>query len=112
MPWRPLGQLVARVIALRPEDPRSERRSEHDRREPNRLRECAARRLRRQRQVEAIYKLGPRVLLELLTEIDRHNGLGNDLDQRLAKYAEIDPAALTATGGDRFPPLPIREVPP
>jgi hypothetical protein len=107
MPWRPLGQLVARVIALRREDPRSER----DRREPSRLRECAARRLRRQRQVEAIYQLGPRVLLELLNEIDRHNGLGNDLDQRLAEYAAIDPVALAATGGDRFPPPPIREVP-
>jgi hypothetical protein len=75
------------------------------------LRERAARRLRRQRQVEAIPNLGTRVVFELLDELDRHHGLADDLDRRLAKYAVIDPAALGAAGGDRFPPPPIREVP-
>jgi hypothetical protein len=68
-------------------------------------------RLRRQRQVEAIHELGPRVLHELLDELDRHHRLGQDLDRRLERFAVIDLAILRAVGGDRFPARPLREVP-
>ena len=60
-------------------------------------------RLRRQRQVERICGLGPRVVFELLDELNRRHGLGDDLDQRLARYAGLDPLILAAIGGDRFP---------
>jgi hypothetical protein len=66
--------------------------------------------LRRQRLVERIHLLGPRVLFELIEEIDRAHGLGTDLDRRLARYAAIDPAQLAVTGGDRFPAPALRLV--
>ena len=68
------------------------------------------RRLRRQRQVTAIYGLGPRVVLELLDEIDRHHGLGEDLDRRLEQYAALDINLLRALRADRFTPFPVRVV--
>jgi len=70
----------------------------------------ANRQLRRQRQVERICDLGPRVVFELLDELNRHHGLGDDLDQRLARYAGLDPLTLAAIGGDRFARLPIHMV--
>jgi hypothetical protein len=67
-------------------------------------------RLRRQRSVQALHRLGARVLFELLDEIARHHGLGEDIDQRLERYAGVDPDLLRAVGGDRFARLPIRIV--
>jgi hypothetical protein len=74
------------------------------------LRRIAFRRLRRQRQVELLYALGPRIIFELIDELDRHYGLGDDLDRRLARYARLDPVILAAVGGDRFPNMPLRMV--
>lgn len=68
------------------------------------------RRLRRQRKVAAIYGLGPRVVLELLDELDRHHGLGEDLDRRLEQYAALDINLLRALRADRFTPFPVRVV--
>jgi hypothetical protein len=65
--------------------------------------------LRRQRQVERICRI-PRLVAELLDEIDRHHGLGADLDRRLERYAALDPELLRAVGGDRFPQTPMRLV--
>jgi hypothetical protein len=45
----------------------------------------------------------PRVLAELIDEIDRYHGLGAVLDHRLERYARLDPVVLAAVGGDRFP---------
>ena len=74
------------------------------------LRLATTRRLRRQRHVDGICRIGPRVVFELIDELDRHYGLGDDLDRRLARYAAIEPGVLRAIGGDRFPPRPLREV--
>ena len=64
--------------------------------------------LRRQRQVEALHRLGARVVFELADEIARHHSeIAADLDARLARYANADPAVLEAIGGDRFPARPI-----
>ena len=61
--------------------------------------------LRRQRHIEQLHRLGPRVLAELLAEIERHHPeIVDDIDRRLARYAELDPEILRALGGDRFPP--------
>lgn len=75
-----------------------------------RLQRAATRRLRPQRNVERIYALGPRVVSELLDELDRHHRLGSGLDQRLARYAELDPLILAAIGGDRFAHEPVHVV--
>jgi hypothetical protein len=65
--------------------------------------------LRRQRQVRQICQT-PRLVLELLNELDRHYNLGDSLDRRLEKYAAVDLNQLRALGADRLPPLPIHLV--
>lgn len=66
---------------------------------------------RRQRHAAALHRLGPRVMLEMLEEIERVHGLpAGDLDARLGVYAAADPDVLRALGGDRFPPRPLRGV--
>jgi hypothetical protein len=72
------------------------------------LRQAAAARLIHQRQVEALHRLGPRVVSELLDELGRHYGLQADIERRLGKYARLDPALLRVLGVDRFPPTPLR----
>ena len=67
-------------------------------------------RLRRQRQVEQVHRLGARVLFELVDELDRHHGLADDLDRRLERYAALDPEVLRALGADRLPVSPVRIV--
>ena len=62
--------------------------------------------LRRQRQIEHVCRLGPRVVGELLHEVD----VGADLDSALDAYERLTPDLLKATGGDRFPAPPISEV--
>jgi len=66
-------------------------------------------RLRRQRQVERIC-CTPRLVFELLDELDRHHDRGADLDWRLERYSSVDPVVLAEVGGDRFAPLPLRAV--
>lgn len=69
--------------------------------------------LRRQRHVERVQRLGGRVVFEFVDEIARHHPeIADDLDQRLARYAALDPGLLTAVGADRFPASPIRAVSP
>jgi hypothetical protein len=63
--------------------------------------------LRRRRHVEAIHRLGPRVVAELLDELARYHGIADDVDERLAKFATIDLQKLAAVGGHRFPPAPV-----
>ena len=67
-------------------------------------------RLRRQRHVEQLHRLGARVLFELVDELDRHHGLADDLDRRLERYAALDPEVLRALGADRLPVSPVRIV--
>ena len=70
----------------------------------------ASARLRRQRHVEQVHRLGARVIFELLNELDRVHGLGDDLDRWLERYARLDPDLLAALGADRFPAAPLRIV--
>jgi hypothetical protein len=70
----------------------------------------AAHRLIRQRQIEALHRLGPRVIGELLDELARHHDLHDDIARRLARYARIDPGVLRALNADRFPPAPLWDV--
>ena len=75
-------------------------------------RQAAARRLRRQRLVEAIARLGaPRIWFEFVDELIRHHpDIADDIDRRLARYAAVDAEILAAVGGDRFPMSPTRAV--
>ena len=66
--------------------------------------------LRRQRHVWKLYRLGPRVIDALLVEIGAERGITTIIERKIKRYAEIDPEALKATGGDEFWPVSIREV--
>ncbi len=62
--------------------------------------------IRRRRQIEAIHRLGPRVVGELLVEIADLA----DLDIALEKYARLDGDAVRALGADQFSPNPLTKV--
>ena len=62
--------------------------------------------------VERLHRRGPRALLELLAEIGATRQIQTHIEARTAAFANIEPDALTVTGGDRFPPLPIHVVRP
>ena len=61
---------------------------------------------RRQRAAEHLHNLGPRPVLEALAEIET----GADLDRVLADFERIDAKVVAELGGDKFWPVPLREV--
>lgn len=63
----------------------------------------------RARAASAIHKLGPRVILELLTELGKATDEAT-VDAIADRFAAIDPAVLRFLGGDRFVPVPLRRV--
>ena len=62
------------------------------------------------RKVELLHSLGPRVTAELLAEIAAERGIQTVIDQKLDRYAELDPEAIEATCADGFSPIPLHEV--
>ena len=60
------------------------------------LRNQAQLRLRRVHLARQVPALGDRVFFEFVDELDRVHGLGNDLDQRLERYAALNPAIREA----------------
>jgi hypothetical protein len=81
------------------------------RRSSRAARDDLVRRLRQQRQIDAVYLLGARVVGELFDEIAGHYlDIAGDVDQRLARYAALDPVAVAVAGGDKFAPLPLHVV--
>lgn len=65
-----------------------------------------------QRDVAALHELGARATAEYIAELilmlpagDRQRAF-----DRLAAYRDIPQEQLTATGGDKFPPIPLRVV--
>jgi hypothetical protein len=59
--------------------------------------------LRFQSDVEALHRLGPRAIHAMLIEIGTERSIGTLIARKVARYASIDPAALSYAGGDRFP---------
>jgi hypothetical protein len=57
-------------------------------------------RLRRQRLVEHLHRLGPAPLGHFLREVEN----GASISDHLERYAKIDPAFVRALGGDRYAP--------
>jgi hypothetical protein len=64
---------------------------------------------RLRRDVERLHRLGPRVLLEMLTELGCSRLLRIEIECLVSRYARIDPTTLTTMGGDRIPP-PAAEI--
>ncbi len=64
------------------------------------------------RDVERLWALGPRVITELLTEIGEQRLCRTYLEERVRRYAEIDPEHLASREGDTFPRPPLYEVAP
>ncbi len=64
------------------------------------------------RTVERVHGLGPRAVYELLVEIGEQRLCRTYLEQRIQRYAEIDPEHLAALGGEHFPRPPLYEVSP
>ena len=77
---RPIGQIAAEVVAD----------------------------MRFRHQVLRLHRLGPRVTAELLAEIGAERSITTIVDQKLATYAEIEPAAFDAVG--EFWPAPLYEI--
>ncbi len=66
--------------------------------------------LRFRRKVQRLHNLGPRAVGELLAEVGAERGVQTIIEQKLDRYAEIDPDALEAAGGDKFWPAPVRNI--
>ncbi len=66
--------------------------------------------MRFRHQVLRLHRLGPRVTAELLAEIGAERAIQTVIDQKLDRYAELEPEALAAAGGNDFWVVPIREV--
>ncbi len=81
-PLRPIGQIAAEAVAD----------------------------LRRRRHVQKVHRLGDRVFGELLAEIGAERGITTIIDQKLERYAELEPETIEAAGGDDFWQPPIHEV--
>ena len=66
--------------------------------------------LRFRRNVEKLHRLGPRVLHEYLVEVGVQRSIRTFLEDRIGDYAALDERVLAEFGGDKFSPLPLREV--
>ena len=62
------------------------------------------------RKVKHLVAKGDRVVGELLAELAADRNLGTVIDQLLDRYIDIDDAALDATNGRDFPPVPLHVV--
>jgi hypothetical protein len=60
--------------------------------------------------VTQVHRLGPRVVGELLAELGAEFLIRTAIETKLERYAVIDPAILSALGGDRFPTWPPLRV--
>ena len=66
--------------------------------------------LRFRRKVEQVHSLGPRVTAELLAEIGAERNIRTVIDNKLERYAALDPKAVAAAGADDFWPSPLTET--
>lgn len=70
-------------------------------------------RLRLQRGAEHLHRLGARPTAEFLAEVGHRIGGMPAIFALLGEYEErLSPRLLRSAGGDRFPPRPLRLVPP
>jgi hypothetical protein len=62
--------------------------------------------IRFQRDVDRLCALGSRAVAEAFFEIGARTGHMTTIEQVVARYARLDPDAVSLFGGDRFPPRP------
>jgi hypothetical protein len=58
-------------------------------------------------EVVKLHRQPARVLFEMLKELGRDRLIRTDLEQRVRRYARLDPRALAFTGGDRMVAAPL-----
>jgi hypothetical protein len=67
--------------------------------------------LRFARNVDALWKLGPRPLYELLAEFGRERLLRACIEVKVRRYVDrLSPELLASIGADRFPLAPPRHI--
>ena len=66
-------------------------------------------RMRLERGAKHLHQLGPRVIAELLAELNQHPG--SPVLDVVQKYGRLTPALVAWCGADRFPPHSMRELP-
>jgi hypothetical protein len=66
--------------------------------------------LRFQRDVERVWRRGPGALHALFVEISLERLLRTYIEETVATYATINSDAITVTGGDAFPAVPLRVI--
>ena len=66
--------------------------------------------LRFRREVQRLHRRGDRVLAEAFAHLGAKHGIQTSVERTVEHYAEIDPEALEAAGGDDFWPAPIHGV--
>ena len=66
--------------------------------------------IRFRHHVEHLHCLGPRAVGELLAELGAERAVRTVIDDKLKRYAELDPKVVAATGGDGFWQVPLSEV--
>jgi hypothetical protein len=80
--WRRLGELTAEAVAD----------------------------IRLRRDVARLHRLGARPLYELLVELGAKHMIRAAIEERVARYADLDPTLLRELGGNIFAASPLRRV--
>ena len=63
------------------------------------------------RRVQHLWNCGPRAVAELLSEIAAERSIGTIIDQKLERYATLDPTTLRSLGAGRLPRPFLHRVP-
>jgi hypothetical protein len=63
-----------------------------------------------QRDVERLHQRGARTLFEMLTALGAATLLRTEIEAVVRRYAAVDAEVLAATGGDRFPAIPLHAI--
>ncbi len=66
--------------------------------------------IRRQRHVQHLHRLGPRIFDELLQEIGAERSCMTMIETRLERFAALNQEQVTALEADRFPSAAIYVV--
>jgi hypothetical protein len=61
-------------------------------------------------EVEKLHRQPARGRFEMVKELGRDRLIRTDREQRVRRYARLDPRALTATGGDRMVAAPLHFI--
>ncbi len=63
-----------------------------------------------QRKVDHLHRLGPRAVGEMLAHLGAKHSIQTSIEQTVDHFAELEPEALDAAGGNRFWPAPLYKI--